>query len=237
MKSIITILSLLIAISLFGSDTDYPVFDKIGSTSSIKSSNKYRGSILNYNVSFGVGTYNAVGDLKDNKRLYTIEFQSTVIYNLDETYSLRSGIRLSTKGYRVKTDAEAYSQAYKNKFQYLIIPVLAQINVGFSDYIYVHAGPYFGILLNATRTGTFTNDGQSGEFEIDEKIDGLKKLDYGLDFGFGFQIPLLERARKTSFSLIADFDYHAGLSHVFETTNFEIKNRGLGLQVGIRITP
>jgi hypothetical protein len=101
-------------------------------------------------------------------------------------------------------------------YGYLHIPVLVRARLMREGTFVpvVFAGPAVGILLSAKWDG-------------DDVKDSFKSTDFGADLGVGAEIALGEM------KLLIDLRYYLGLTDVYESTEFSMKNRGFMLTAGL----
>ena len=123
----------------------------------------------------GLNLANTSSELNDESFKFDnqIGFHFGVTYEkiINDNISFNPGALFSTKGN--KLDEEKFHL----KFNYIEIPLDLVYNTGS---ISIHAGPYVGILLSA-------KEKDNGGEEQDAK-EGLKSLDYGLNFGLSYNV-------------------------------------------------
>ncbi len=101
-------------------------------------------------------------------------------------------------------------------YGYLHIPVLVRARLMREGTFVpvVFAGPAVGILLSAKWDG-------------DDVKDSFKSTDFGADLGVGAEIALGEM------KFLIDLRYYLGLTDVYKSTEFSMKNRGFMLTAGL----
>lgn len=216
-----------------------------GSSPSLSSPLRSRNPVQ-FEFSFNYGRFNVNGDFSDTKGIFAPGFMLSGLYTVQENFQLSAGIGFQQKGFRIKEDivdqinSITQKQDYKNRFNYLSIPVLAR----FSNYsipgMYFNIGPYFNFFMNGTRKGSFTvvqSDGsETNSFDIDEKVSSIKSLEYGILFSALYEVKLIENKRKPSLSLLSGINYQFGLSSIDDSgMDQNIKNSGINLQIGLSL--
>lgn len=125
-------------------------------------------------------------------------------FNITESFSIQPGLLFSAKGYEIADIGMGMN--------YLEIPVNAVYKFGDGDGGFMlHAGPYLGYMINATVEGEAIDD-----------YDGVNRMDFGLNVGVGYQLPM---------GLMFRAQYGLGLA---STTDGDAKvpNRVIGITVG-----
>lgn len=109
-------------------------------------------------------------------------------YGFSESWSLQSGLIISSKGY--KYDAEdAHDYSFKARPIYLDIPILAACKFNISDNtkFVINAGPYLAFGLG----GKCKYD-EGGDYKLFKGEDGddaeMKRFDLGIQYGVGLEI-------------------------------------------------
>ena len=135
--------------------------------------------------------------LNSNHRL-TIGFAGgfTFQYNFPKIVSLRTNIYFERKGSVVKYDftdlqgnAIGTGRTYSN-FEYLTLPVLAQLSFGKKFKFLFNVGPYFGFLIkqNSVNEGFgFPLNGTT------DRTENYKRFDTGLSVGIGGSVTIKEK--------------------------------------------
>ena len=105
----------------------------------------------------------------------------------------------------------------KVNFNYISVPILFRYNV--TDFLNLHLGPQFGILVSAKST--------SGSITADIK-DQANTLDFGVAGGIGLDLP---------FGLSAGLRYVAGLANIQKDTSGgeTVKNNIFQIYVGYKL--
>lgn len=152
----------------------------------------------------------------DTKMKLAYHIGATVDYGFSDAISLQTGLMLSSKGYKDDLeqdldDDETVEGYDKYTFNYLEIPIHVAYKI--NDNFQVFAGPYlaFGIGGKNKWDITYTYDGNSETYSDEEKFKAVfgevkdgdlgddesayRALDFGLDFGVGYQTgPILINA-------------------------------------------
>ena len=116
-------------------------------------------------------------------------------FSFSDMFALETGLTIETKGFKIKNEEEMFGGNLESKTTfnvvYATIPVQARLN--FSNF-YVLAGPYIGIGVTGKLKTKVTYDGEtekeddSIEFGDDAEESDLKRLDFGLGVGAGYEI-------------------------------------------------
>lgn len=166
---------------------------------------------------------------------------------LASMFSIESGLLLTGRGSKAETYFNNGNDYVKTKFNplYLEVPLNAVVKIPLdgSSNVFFNAGPYvamgiggksrqeskFGPLMSSsTENIKFSNDDPFTSEEEDAGYDRLKRFDYGLNFGGGFQFK----------QLILKANYGLGLTKINSTesnntANDKNKYRTLSFSVGI----
>lgn len=134
-------------------------------------------SQVKWDAKFGMNFSN-VTKYDDAKALPGFQLGVGMDYGFSESWSLQSGLMISSKGYKVKDYA-------KVRPIYLDIPILAAYKFNISDNtkFVINAGPYLAFGLG----GKVKYDG----IDESEKIfgdDGWKRFDLGIQYGVGLEL-------------------------------------------------
>lgn len=166
---------------------------------------------------------------------------------LADVFSLESGLLLSGHGSKAETYFNGGNDYVKSKFHpiYLQVPLNAVVKIPLQKgtSVFFNAGPYaamgiggkskqetkFGPLsTSSTESIAFSNDDPFTSEQEDAGYDRLKRFDFGLNFGGGFQFQ----------HLILKANYGLGLAKINSTesnnnANDKNKFRTLSFSVGI----
>jgi len=166
---------------------------------------------------------------------------------LDPMFNLESGVLLTGHGSKAETYFNGGTDYVKTKFNPLYIQVplnaILKIPLDKGSNVFFNAGPYaaigiggkstseskFGPLLSSSsKTIAFSNDDPFTSQEEDAGYNKLKRFDFGLNFGGGFQFK----------HVILKVNYGLGLAKINSTesnntANDKNKYRTLSFSVGI----
>ena len=170
-------------------------------------------SQLKFGVKGGVNLANIAQDYKDasdeeaTKMSVLYTFGGVIDFSLSDAMSIQSGLLLSAKGYSVDVKEEYDATGFdRYVINYLEIPVSFAYKIkGFQ----VYAGPYVAFGIFGKNKWDLKGDGwdDSGdakfkfvmkEVDLESLADDelpAKRVDYGLNFGVGYQLgPILINA-------------------------------------------
>ena len=176
----------------------------------------------------------------DFKSLPLISFGGVLEVGLTENLAVQAEANFTQKGGRQEFSADVFgisvSSKYDTRVNYLDIPVLLKYSFGGeSAQGYALAGPNFGYAFSGKVKSEVTTPlgSESDEQDIDFKEDNISRTDLGLNLGLGAQFGLSDNLR-----LFADARYNLGLTNLntsdaAEDADLKVKNRGIGINVGI----
>ncbi len=166
---------------------------------------------------------------------------------LSPNFDLESGILFTGHGSKAETYFNGGTDYVKSKFNpiYIQVPLNAIIKIPLEkkSAVFFNAGPYIAmgiggkskmeskigpLMSSSTSTIKFSNDDPFTSNQDDAAYDKLKRFDYGLNFGGGFQLE----------HVILKVNYGLGLSKINSTesnntSNDKNKYRTLSFSVGI----
>ena len=170
-------------------------------------------------------------------------------FELSSTFDLESGVLLSGHGSKAETYYNGGNSYVKTKFNpfYIQVPLNAVVKIPLEKKsgIFFNAGPYVAIgvggkskaeskigplLSSSTKTIAFSNDDPFTSQEEDAAYNKLKRFDFGLNVGGGFEFE----------HLILKVSYGLGFAKINSTesnntANDKNKYRTLSFSVGIPI--
>jgi len=155
-------------------------------------------------------------DWSDNdgseKTLTRATIGAFALANITPMIGIQAEINYLTTGIWWDDDGLKVTEAYG----YLHIPVLVRARLMREGTFVpvVFAGPAVGILLSAKWDG-------------DDEKDSFKSTDFGADLGVGAEIAL------SGMKFLIDLRYYLGLTDVYKSTEFSMKNRGFMLTAGL----
>jgi hypothetical protein len=188
------------------------------------------------------------GQTEDNNILPSFNVGVLGRLPLADVFSLESGVLLTGRGSKAETYFNGTSNYVKTKFNplYLEVPLNAVVKIPLGakeSSVFFNAGPYaamgiagkskrdskiLGITSSETSDIKFSNDDPFTSEEEDAAYDRLKRFDFGLNFGGGFQFQ----------HFIIKANYGLGLAKINSTesnnnANDKNKYRTLSFSVGI----
>ena len=211
-------------------------------------------ALAGYSLSWNGGENNQ----KSYRSKSSVTAGISMSFMLDKSFSLRMDALIQRRGYLMKDSSSSFfrfapanSTMYKTDnridLDYFVIPLLLKVKLGGPLSIYLNAGPYVGMLLNARVTGTAYNKiaDQSNystyKTTVSDNIEGyLKPSDWGWIYGGGMKIPLFKK-----YALDVEIRYEKGSTNVFDasklndqpnsTADKTLYNESLSLMVGMII--
>ena len=187
------------------------------------------------------------GQTSDNNILPSFNVGLLGRFGLSSTFDLESGLLLTGHGSKAESYFNGGADYVKSKFNplYIQVPLNAVVKIPLEKEtsLFFNAGPYiamgiggkskqeskFGPLMaSSTETIKFSNDDPFTSQQEDAGYDRLKRFDFGLNFGGGFEFE----------HLILKVNYGMGLAKINSTAgnnNYDDKNkyRTLSFSVGI----
>ncbi|MDB5202155.1 MAG: PorT family protein [Ferruginibacter sp.] len=187
------------------------------------------------------------GGTEDNNMLTTFNAGIMTRLGLSKVVDIESGLLLTGRGSKAETYFNGGNDYVKSKFNplYIELPVNLIFNVPMANNagLFVNAGPYvavgiggkaktsskFGPLSSESESKiAFSNDDPFTSNQEDAGYNKLKRFDYGLNFGAGFDLK----------SVILKANYGLGLAKINSTendnnTNDKNKYRTFSVSVGI----
>lgn len=169
-----------------------------------------------FGVKAGANLTTFTGDVEDLDSKVGFHVGGFAEIKLTDKFAVQPEILFSTQGAKYKEPG--YEE--KTNLSYLNIPVMAKYYV--AEKFSLEAGPQIGFLLSAK--AKFDGDGESGDEDIK---DGLKSIDFGVNFGAGYDF-----TENVSVGL----RYNLGLSNISdaEVGDGKIKNSVFSLSVGYK---
>lgn len=187
------------------------------------------------------------GQTSDNNILPSFNVGILGRFGLSSTFDLESGLLFTGHGSKAESYFNGGADYVKSKFNplYIQVPLNAVVKIPLEkeSNVFFNAGPYvamgiggkskqeskFGPLMaSSTETIKFNNDDPFTSQQEDAGYDKLKRFDYGLNFGGGFEFE----------HVILKVNYGVGLAKINSTSgnnNYDDKNkyRTLSFSVGI----
>jgi hypothetical protein len=162
----------------------------------------------------GLNLANLAGEGADGNMKIGVHVGVLKDFSISDKFSIQPGLLFSTKGTKMKFDLGPLGeQEFNYTLTYLEIPINAVYRFGGEDGGFMlHGGPYLGYLLGAKLDET------SG-------TDGMKKMDFGINVGAGYQLPM---------GLFFRAQYGLGLASIYEDGE-SVTNRVIGISVGYNL--
>jgi hypothetical protein len=198
-------------------------------------------------VNFANITKTASGQTENNNMLTTFNVGGMGRFGLSKIIDLESGLIFTGRGSKAETYFNNGNDYVKSKFNpyYLELPLnlVVRVPIAFNSHLFFHAGPYIAVgvagkskmetkvgpvISTSEETIKFSNDNPFTSQQDDAAYDKLKRFDYGMNLGGGFQFKhLLLRA-----------NYGLGFSKINSTesnnsVNDKNKYRTISLSIGI----
>jgi len=169
-----------------------------------------------FGVKAGANLANFTGDVDDLDSKVGFHVGGFAEIKLTDKFAVQPEILFSTQGAKYKESG--YEE--KTNLSYLNIPVMAKYYV--AEKFSLEAGPQIGFLLSAK--SKFDGGGESGDVDIK---DGLKSIDFGVNFGAGYDF---------TENLSVGLRYNLGLSNISDSEEGDgkIKNSVFSLSVGYK---
>lgn len=167
----------------------------------------------------GGATQSAIGNIYSNNDLFT-GYNAGIILRkpLSESFALKTGLSYTLKGRSFDVKEEDKYIGYTDKFNYLVLPVKAEYSIPvMANRLFVAAGPYAGLLLDASQKTGDTTTGLN---------DQTKDFDFGLAFDLGFGKKCFSRNE-----LQVSISYDFGLVKIAGYDE-NIRNKSLSFNVG-----
>jgi|JI71714CRNA_FD_contig_71_2501672_length_696_multi_3_in_0_out_0_1 hypothetical protein len=157
------------------------------------------------------------------KNISGLNIAIPIEFKLSNKFAIQPEVSFSQRGFKYKVDFLGLPLSVRTKYNYLEVPVLAKLSLGGEKNKFnVLVGPSFGYALS----GNY-NDGEES-LKIDFKEEGVKRFDFGAQFGLG----------ATFGNFFVDARYLLGLANLNDESTLDVKvnTRGLGFNVGYLYT-
>ena len=174
-----------------------------------------------FGLKAGLNVANFGGDAEDAKSLVGFHVGGFAEIKLSDKFAIQPELLYSAQGAKEEYSEFGETVEITQNLGYLNIPVMAKYYVaeGFS----LEAGPQIGFLLNAKIKAEY-----EGESEDESNKDAFKSIDFGVNFGAGYDF-------TENFS--AGVRYNLGLSNIAETEDgddFKINNSVFSVSIGYK---
>ena len=158
-----------------------------------------------FGVKAGVNFANGSGDdFEDLDSRTGLVIGGFAKFQVAEKFAFQPEILYSAQG--AKYSESGYEETLK--LNYLNIPLMGKLYV--TEGLSLQAGPQVGFLMSAKYA--FEEDGISADIDVK---DDMKGLDFGLNFGVGYELPM---------GLGFDLRYNLGLTNVADNDEADGKN-------------
>ena len=147
------------------------------------------------------------GNTEDNNFLLSFNAGLLHRFNISNNVNLESGVLITGKGAKAETYFNGGNDYVKSTFNpiYAEIPLNAVLKVSSKkgSGVFVHAGPYLAVGVagkskvdsklglftsSSNKSIQFSNDDPFTSQQDDANYNKLKRFDYGLNFGAGFEL-------------------------------------------------
>ncbi len=175
-------------------------------------------------IGYSSANYYSTEEL-DNSPISGLNFGIESDYFFNNRWSLHSGILFQKMGSNVTND-------YKEKLNYITIPINANWHFGSTRKWYLNFGPSIGFLLSAKAKykenyfSSFDPVYYGNEQEVNIK-DLVNTVQIGLNYGIGYKIFINEK-----FSLSIDYQGMSGLTDLPKDNYYSFKNVYSSFNVG-----
>lgn len=163
------------------------------------------------------GGYNLAslgGDVENAKSLSGFHIGGFIEVPVSEKFAVQGEVLYSAQGAKYEDNYSfgnlTYSDKWKDKLDYINIPVMAKYYV--LDKLSIEAGPQFGFLVKADSEG-------------EDIKDELKTFEFGLGVGASYYI---------TENFFAGARYNFGLTNVSKESDYKVHNNVLQVSVGYR---
>lgn len=156
-------------------------------------------------IGYASSNYYGEDDLS-NSSITSTNIGADLDYFFNDRWSLRSGLLFQTMGTKF--------MGYKEKLNYVTIPVNANWHFGSTRKWNLNFGPSIGFLTSAKGNGV----------DIKEYVNSTQ---LGLNYGIGYKIEVSKK-----FSILVDFQGMSGLSEVPQESDYTIKNAYSSFNIG-----
>lgn len=177
---------------------------------------------IKYGAKVGLNLATLNGDVEDVKSLIGAHLGGFVEIKITDKFAFQPELLYSMQGakteYSESEPGYSYSSEEKYKLGYLNLPLMAKYFA--TEKLFIEAGPQIGFLMSAKydfkEIETFMGDTETFSGDIDIK-DNLKSIDFGLNFGLGYEFTQ---------NIFASARYNVGLSDIndVEGSNVKIQN-------------
>ncbi len=181
---------------------------------------------IRFGAKAGVNLAGVSGDNTDNlEGKAGIHIGALVEVPISDKFAFQPELLYSAQGYKLDTSIDIAGIVTKTEttmqINYINIPLMLKYYVaqGFS----LQAGPQVGFLTSAEAEAKVSIAGISQSADTDVK-DAFKGLDFGLNFGLGYQLAM---------GIFLDARYNLGLSDINDVDGSDIENKNAVIQLSV----
>lgn len=165
---------------------------------------------------------------------YKVGFKAGGVVNIPVVagFYIQPGVFYSTKGWKLNSELLGVKTDISNNLGYIEVPVnaLYRFDLGNAGGLFVSAGPYAAIAVNGKTKTTVNIAGIETENSENTKFGGdageLKRFDYGLNAGLGYETP---------WGVYVRAQYGLGLANLSNVDNSTIRNKGFQFSLGFTL--
>ncbi|CAC9974126.1 PorT family protein [Flavobacterium sp. WLB] len=178
---------------------------------------------VKFGVKAGVNLTTLTGDIEEASSKVGFHVGGFAEIKLSDKFSIQPEVLYSTQGAKEKGEFEFNGDVYdvemNYKLAYINVPVLAKYYV--AEKFSLEAGPQIGFLVSAKGKATVL-----GNSEEDDIKDGFESIDFGVDFGAGYDF---------TENLSVGLRYNLGLANLAkDAEDYKINNSVFSLSVGYK---
>lgn len=188
---------------------------------------------VKFGVKGGVNFATLTGDVQNASMKVGFNVGGFAEIKVSEKFSVQPEVLFSTQGAKDEESGDlgggtTYKDENKINLAYLNVPIMAKYYV--ADKFSLEAGPQFGFLMSAKNdyTSTTTNGGVTNTESQNVDIkDSTKSVDFGLNFGAGYEF---------TENVSAGVRYNLGLSDISDDNddNTKVNNSVISLSIGYK---
>lgn len=147
-----------------------------------------------------------IDEVTDENLRFGYHFGAYLNLPLGERFAFQPEVNYTTKGATAEYDVLFFNGEYSFNLSYIDVPLMGVLRL--SEGFEIHAGPYLGILTQAS----LSTDGDLGEGQEPLDKDHFQSLDYGLAAGIALNFEALQIGAR----------YHYGLREIAQTEDAEL---------------
>lgn len=180
---------------------------------------------VKFGAKAGLNVSTLTGDVEDASSKVGFHVGAFAEFKVSDKFSVQPELLYSAQGakgaYNDFNGTDIIPIDVKSKLAYINVPVMAKYYV--AEKFSLEAGPQIGFLVSAKEK----HSGGGDSVELDIK-DGLKSIDFGVNFGAGYDF---------TENISAGVRYNLGLSNIAKTEDGDstkIKNSVFSLSIGYK---